>query len=121
MTRILIILAALMVAPMTATAQTVMLMAEEPGCYWCALWDEEIGPIYDKTAEGRQAPLQRFDILSPPPDVVFIRDVHFTPTFIVIQDGAEVGRIEGYPGDDFFWGLLGMILDGETTATKPAG
>jgi hypothetical protein len=34
----------------------------------------------------------------------------FTPTFILIQDGTEVGRIEGYPGEDFFWPLLaGMI------------
>jgi hypothetical protein len=35
----------------------------------------------------------------------------FTPTFIVVQDGAEIGRIEGYPGEDFFWGLLGRILE----------
>ena len=25
-------------------------------------------------------------------------------------DGNEVSRIEGYPGEDFFWGLLGRML-----------
>jgi len=39
------------------------------------------------------------------------RSVHFTPTFILVDDGREVGRIEGYPGEDFFWGLLGMMFE----------
>ena len=37
-------------------------------------------------------------------------DLTFTPTFAVVENGWEVGRIRGYPGDDFFWGLLGQIL-----------
>ncbi len=121
MTRILVLLAGLMAAPFAASAQTVMLMAEEPGCYWCARWNKEIGPIYGKTAEGRAAPLQRYDILSPPRDVTFDRRVMYTPTFILVRDGAELGRIEGYPGEDFFWGLLGMILDREGIAMEPSG
>ena len=87
-----------------------LLMAEEDGCYWCARWNEEIGPIYPKTAEGRALPLQRYDLHSETPDVVFTRSVHFTPTFILVQDGREVARIEGYPGEDFFWGLLGTMM-----------
>ena len=34
----------------------------------------------------------------------------FTPTFILVADGREAGRIEGYPGEDFFWGLLAKML-----------
>ncbi|MBL3206218.1 thioredoxin family protein, partial [Klebsiella pneumoniae] len=30
----------------------------------------------------------------------------YTPTFILVDGGREIGRIEGYPGADFFWGLL---------------
>lgn len=93
-----------------ATDQTRLLMAEEPGCYWCERWTAEIGPIYPKSAEGRAAPLQRFDILSPPKDVEFALPLHYTPTFILVQDGVELGRIEGYPGEDFFWGLLAQML-----------
>ena len=35
------------------------------------------------------------------------------PTFILIGDeGDELGRIEGYPGEDFFWSLLeAMLID----------
>lgn len=97
--------------PLNASADTVLLMAEEAGCYWCAKWNEEIAPIYPKTAEGRAAVLQRYDLHNDSPDVAFARPVHFTPTFILVEEGVEVGRIEGYPGEDFFWGLLGMMLE----------
>ncbi len=96
--------------PGLAQADTVLLMAEEAGCYWCAKWNEEIAGIYPKTAEGQTAPLQRYDLHRETPDVTFARRVHFTPTFVLVEDGQEVGRIEGYPGEDFFWGLLGQMF-----------
>ncbi len=97
--------------PLAAMADPYLLMAEEDGCFWCAKWNEEIAHIYPKTAEGRIAPLQRYDLHSETPDVAFEKRVHFTPTFILVEDGKEVGRIEGYPGADFFWGLLGMMFE----------
>ena len=97
--------------PLPAAADTYLLMAEEKGCMWCERWNNEIAHIYPKTAEGKAAPLARYDLHNESPDVRFERRVHFTPTFILIRDGAEVGRIEGYPGEDFFWGLLGMMLE----------
>jgi len=97
--------------PASLAAETLLLMAEENGCYWCGKWHDEIGPIYPKTAEGRTAPLRPFDLHRETPNVVFANSVHFTPTFILVQDGVEVGRLEGYPGEDFFWGLLDMMFE----------
>lgn len=95
-----------------ARADTQLMMAEEPGCIWCARWNAEIGPVYDKTGEGAAAPLRRVDITGPVPnDITLLRPVNFTPTFILLIDGQEVSRLEGYPGEDFFWGLLGQMLN----------
>jgi hypothetical protein len=95
-------------------AETQLLMAEEPGCVWCARWNEEIAPIYPKTGEGAAAPLRRINLQDPvPADIALNRRVNFTPTFILLVDGAEMSRIEGYPGEDFFWGLLGQMLKKE--------
>lgn len=104
-------LIAFLTAPVAAWADTYLLMAEENGCFWCAKWNEEIAHIYPKSDEGRTAPLQRYDLKRDTPDVAFIRPVHFTPTFILVTDGVEVGRIEGYPGEDFFWGLLARMFE----------
>ena len=97
--------------PFGAQANPVLLMAEEAGCYWCARWDEEIAHIYPKTAEGRAVPLQRYDLHGDLPNVDLEKRVRFTPTFILVKDGRELGRIEGYPGEDFFWSLLTMMFE----------
>lgn len=113
------ILAATTLLPQAATAELTLVMAEELGCMWCERWNAEIAPIYPKTSEGKVAPLRRIDIHQPTPDdLTFASDPHFTPTFILVSDGVELSRIEGYPGEDFFWGLLGVMIEGAATATQ---
>lgn len=97
-----------------ALADVRLIMVEEDGCMWCARWNEEISEIYPKTAEGQAAPLRRIDIRAPSPDdLTFARPLFFTPTFVLVVDNTEVSRIEGYPGEDFFWGLLKQMLERE--------
>lgn len=98
-----------------------LIMVEREGCIYCARWNETIGPIYPKTPEGQIAPLERVDIhddwakgLETGPAPVF------TPTFVLIEGDREVGRIEGYPGEDFFWSLLGEALRGAGAPLPPA-
>jgi len=101
----------MLASTVAATADTMLVMVEEKGCIWCARWNEEISHIYPKTEEGQAAPLTRIDIHEPrPKTMTFARSLHFTPTFVLMVDGQEVDRIEGYPGEDFFWGLLGQML-----------
>ena len=95
----------------SAAAETVLVMVEEKGCVWCAQWNDEIAHIYPKTTEGKAAPLRRMDIhAARPDDLTFSQSLNFTPTFVLMVDGQEVSRIEGYPGEDFFWGMLGQML-----------
>lgn len=87
-----------------------LLMFEQAGCVYCARWDKEIAPAYPKTVEGQAAPLRRLNLHGAvPADVQLDRPVSFTPTFVLLVDGRETGRIEGYPGDEFFWGLLSEL------------
>lgn len=97
----------------SAAAQAELLMFEQPGCIYCARWNEEVAPEYPLTDEGKAAPLRRLQLRDPLPEGLTIASHPvFTPTFILIQDGIEIGRIEGYPGEDFFWPLLaGMIKE----------
>lgn len=94
-----------------ASAETRLMMVEEEFCPWCARWNRDVGDVYDITDEGLMAPLMRQDIHDDLPEGVTLNsDPHYTPTFILLVDGIEVNRIEGYPGEDFFWGLLGLML-----------
>lgn len=102
-------LLALICAPIAADAAE-LLMFERGGCVWCQRWDREVGPIYDKTAEARILPLRRIDLdRDRPGGVTLASPVIYTPTFIVIDNGREIGRITGYINDESFWGLLGTF------------
>ena len=97
-------------APATVRAAELVLFETE-GCPWCLAWDAEVGVIFHKTAEGRAAPLRRIDIGDPRPTALAaLPDIIYTPTFVLMDGGREVGRIVGYPGEDLFWGLFGELL-----------
>ena len=88
-----------------------LLMFEDQDCGYCALWDREVGVVYPRTDEGRAAPLARAELHVTQLAGVSLRDpVRYTPTFVLLRDGREVGRITGYPGEAHFWGLLGALL-----------
>ncbi len=104
------LLAAALLAPLPAQAAD-LVMVEQPGCTYCEAWMREVAPEYPKTDEGRAAPLTTVRLRDAPPEgMTFDRPVVFTPTFVLVEDGEELARLEGYPGEDFFWGLLGQML-----------
>lgn len=97
-------------APLAAAASE-LLMFERAGCIWCARWDRDIAPIYAKTDEAKLLPLRRVNIDRGMPDgITLAAPVRYTPTFVVIDGGREIGRITGYINDESFWGLLGSYV-----------
>ena len=105
---ILLLVAALM--PVSSSAATELLMFRRDGCPWCLAWTREIGAIYPKTDVGRRAPLRMVDINRDRPDIALKTPIIYTPTFVLAEQGREVGRIEGYAGDQFFWGQLENLM-----------
>jgi thioredoxin-related protein len=88
-----------------------LIMFRRIGCPWCAAWDREIGPIYAKTDLGRRIAVRLID-LDQRASMKFklASPVRFTPTFVLLDEDREIGRIEGYPGEDFFWGQLERLV-----------
>ncbi|MGB0959826.1 MAG: hypothetical protein ACPGVK_06195 [Halocynthiibacter sp.] len=94
-----------------ALSEVSLMMFDRDGCPSCIEWKNTLGPIYPKTYEGRVAPLEITDIEGKVPENLTLKTRPFySPTFILLDDGIEVGRIEGYPGEDWFWGLLGAMI-----------
>lgn len=78
---------------------------------WCKQWHDEVGPGYGLTWEGQRAPLRRQMLTDPPvAGLALSQPVTLTPTFVVADNGREVGRVSGYPGSDFFYPLLDAVL-----------
>ncbi|WP_458756943.1 thioredoxin family protein [Afipia sp. TerB] len=95
---------------LTLARASELVMFERAGCVWCQRWDRAIAPIYGKTDEAKLLPLRRIDIDRQSADgIVLAAPVRFTPTFVVVDQGREVGRIVGYANDESFWGLLAKL------------
>lgn len=111
-----IALTLLFISPLQTPAKAAeLIMVDQEGCPYCRAWEAKIGPIYPKTPEGKFAPLRVQNIHDGAPnDIKYARGVSFTPTFILIENQEEVARIEGYPGEDFFWWMLEKMLKEHT-------
>lgn len=104
----------IMIATAQASAAYELIMVEQQGCHYCERWKEEIGPIYPKTDVGMFAPIRMVDITNVDSIPEIAAAVVFTPTFIITDRDREITRMEGYMSEDFFWGVLQMILERET-------
>jgi hypothetical protein len=104
-------------APAQATE---LVMFERDGCIWCVRWHREVGAVYAQTPEGRMAPLRRVDMgAARGSEPGLASPIRYTPTFVLIDSGREIGRITGYMGDDAFWGLLGKMLADRRLSALP--
>lgn len=101
----------------TAVRAAELIYFGSSACSVCETWDQEVGEIYPKTEESHILPLRHQDIHDDrPADLAFIRGIVYTPTFVAVEDGKEMGRIIGYMGDFFFWEQVGSLI----TKLKPA-
>lgn len=85
-----------------------LVMVDDVGCVYCRKWDAEVGGIYERSPVGTIAPLERR--AKRHRDLAPYEPLAYTPTFILVRNGAEVGRIVGYPGADFFWAELERLI-----------
>jgi thioredoxin-related protein len=107
-------LAFLILSTLPASAQDLTLvMVEQEGCIYCARWDAEAAPAWPATEVGQAAPLRRVDLRDLPDDIAFDGPPVLTPTFVLVRDGSELSRLEGYD-PQFFWPIVErMVADAE--------
>lgn len=108
-----LILTALVAAFVTAKAAQAaeLVYFNSTACSVCEQWDEEVGVLYHKTNEAQRFPLRPQDIHDDKPaDLAFVKGIAFTPTFVMVEDGKEVGRIVGYISDYFFWEQVASLI-----------
>lgn len=107
-------LLALTVVPASAEDLT-MVMVEQHGCVYCARWNAEAAPAWPNTEVGQAAPLRRVDRFDLPDDLDFVSRPIFTPTFVLVRDGVEISRVEGYD-PEFFWPLVERMVESARAA-----
>jgi hypothetical protein len=94
-------------SPMAARASEGprLVMLERHDCPWCVRWHREVGArAWNASDLGLRAPLRLVDVARGlPQDLAFLPEWRVTPSFVLVAEGRELGRITGYQGELFFW------------------
>jgi len=99
---------------MQPTHVSELLMIHHPSCHYCKAFMREVVPTYNQTKQGKALPLHIMDV-SNPENLAWVKEqmklrnikgIRGTPTFIIISNGKEVGRVVGYAGKDWFFERL---------------
>jgi len=90
-----------------ALADTRLLMVTSDYCPFCRAWERDVGAVYDKSPYAPDLPLSRVELgAAMPDDVALVAPVRGTPTFLVLRDGREIDRQQGYIDAEMFWWWL---------------
>jgi Thioredoxin-like domain len=107
------LMAAAGVSGLAASANAAELIAfVSARCPYCIAWEREVGRVYGKSWEAREAPLRRVDADTDAGSAFLegLEEVRYTPTFVLIDGDREIGRISGYSGSKSFWPELDRLL-----------
>jgi thioredoxin-related protein len=87
-----------------------LVMVELKSCVYCAKFDREMASAYENSETGRSVPLRRINPRKWPSDLAAVKKTPYTPVFILVDEGREIGRFAGYSGSAQFQSKLGQLL-----------
>lgn len=98
-------------APPAARSHVELIVMEADGCIYCGLFRRDVLPVFEASARGKTMPVRFLDIndIEKTP-LKLQRPIDMLPTFVVVVDGAEIGRIPGYVGREDFFHSINYVL-----------
>jgi hypothetical protein len=112
MTRFLAVLSIALTALFVPAASAAQLVyVEWMDCGYCKIFNRQMAWAYTSSAIGKKVPLRRLDILRRwPADLKQVNRPSYTPVFILVENGREVGRFDGYTSPQGFKQNLQRLL-----------
>lgn len=84
---------------------------EAPGCTYCGVFRDDIAPAYVTSERGKELPLNYLDINDlPGTKLTLAAPVDIVPTFVVVKNNTEVGRVSGFVSAEDFYQSVKYIL-----------
>ncbi len=88
-----------------------LIVMEAPGCAYCKVFRRDILPSFATSQRGKALPVRFLDVNDlEEANLTLNSSVDMVPTFVLVQDRREVGRIAGYVGRAAFSQLIRRLL-----------
>jgi thioredoxin-like negative regulator of GroEL len=102
-------------APVVGTANTQEIVVfEAENCTYCSAFRSQIPPNYRQSPRAGELPIRFVDVNATGVDrMKLIAPIQMVPTVVMMKNGQEVDRIQGYTGPDLFHQLVTKMLQAE--------
>lgn len=88
-----------------------LVVMEADGCIYCRLFRRDVLPAFEASEQGRQMTVRFLDINNLESSKLELQSaVDIVPTFVVVRQGKEIGRIPGYVGPENFFHSIDYLL-----------
>ena len=88
-------------------SRTEVIVFEISGCKYCVVFRENLGARYLSSTTNTLAPMRFVDVGRLDPEAFHLSgDIGTVPTIVLMRDGREVDRIEGYPLSEILFGMV---------------
>lgn len=88
-----------------------LIVVEADGCIYCDLFRRDVLPTYQSSNQGQQVPARFVDINDVDAAALTLKSkVDIVPTFIVMKNRNEIGRVPGYVGPENFYHAINYLM-----------
>lgn len=98
-------------AALPASENFELVVMEAPGCTYCTLFRRDVLPSYEASPRAKDMPIRFVDVNDEAAEALGLETpVDIVPTFLVLKNNKEVGRIPGYTGPEYFFHTINYLL-----------
>lgn len=97
--------------PMPSTSNLQLVVMEAPGCIYCTIFRRDVLPSFEASEHGKDMPVRFVDVNDVEQSGLDLQSpIDILPTFVVVKNNHEVGRIPGYMGPEDFFHSINYLL-----------
>lgn len=98
-------------ATIPAATNFQLLVMEAEGCIYCTIFRRDVLPSYQVSERGKELPVRFIDVNDVDKAGITLQSpIDILPTFVVVKDNRELGRIPGYMGPEDFFHSINYLL-----------
>lgn len=98
-------------AQVTNLGNMQLVVMEADGCIYCNIFRRDVLPSYEASERGKDLPVRFIDVNDVETARIELQSpIDILPTFVVIKDNREIGRIPGYMGPEDFFHSINYLL-----------
>ena len=88
-----------------------LVMMQAPGCIYCTIFRRDVLPSYEVSERGKDLPVRFIDVNDIAKAGIELQSpIDILPTFVIVKDNHELGRIPGYMGPEDFFHSINYLL-----------